>query len=151
VPSHHIHPIINLNPALLHDPPSRAQVYLHWITYLRYVSAVYFGFQGVAANEFEGVFLPCDTPGAAAESGSIGAWIGRSFPNTSNAQRRQLEVFFQRYSRTGGCVFDPSSTLDHYNINRAFWVNAGILFGYLGVLHVATFAAMVFTGRRERR
>ena len=130
-----------------------ASVWNGWVTQLRYLSAVYFGFQAVAANEFEGVLLPCSSASAGGPQpqGALGQWIGRSLPNTSNAQRRQLEAFFARYTRGGECVFDPSDTLAHYNVNRPYWANTGVLFGYLFATHLLTFAAMLVTARRERR
>jgi hypothetical protein len=131
-------------------PPETPQVYIHWLTQLRYLSAVYFGFHAVAANEFDGVLLPC-TGGGTADGSSVSEWIGDALPNTSNQQRRQLEAFFGRYSRAGDCVFDPSSTLAHYDVSRPYWANAGVLIGYLGIMHALTFGAMLITTRRERR
>lgn len=126
-------------------------MWLRWITGLRYLSTVFYGFKAVVANEFDGVLLPCSSAGANPE-GSLGQWIGRSLPNTSNAQRRQMEMLFGRYMRNGaGCVFDPSETLEHYNAKRPYWANAGVLFVYLFVMHVLTYGAMLITARRERR
>ena len=120
------------------------------MTYLRYLSAVFFGFKAVAANEFEGVLLACTGEGTT-DGSSISQWMGAALPNTSNAQRRQLEALFARYAKDGGCVLDPSSTLDHYNLNRPYWLNSGILLIYLVVLHFITFGCMLLTVRRERR
>jgi hypothetical protein len=104
----------------------------------------------VTANEFVGAVLPCSSAGAE-DNGAIATWIADSLPNTSNLQRRQLELYFSRYSRQGNCVFDPSTTLEHYEVNRPYWVNTGILFGYLFALHLLTYGAMLVSSRRERR
>jgi hypothetical protein len=108
------------------------------------------GFHAVAANEFGGVLLPC-AAGGPPSGDAMGAWVGQSLPNTSNEQRKQLGALFARYAQQGACVFDPAPTLEHFDIARPFWANAGILFGYIAALHVLTYLAMIFTARRERR
>ena len=131
----------------LATPP---QVYLQWITALRYTSALYYSFQAVMVTEFGGLLLPC-TGSAGGGGAGVGAWIGRALPDLSNAQRSALEMLLKRSGGGDRCVFDPASTLEHDDITRSYEQNVGILVGYLLLLLLITYCAMLITTRRERR
>ena len=48
-------------------------------------------------------------------------------------------------------MLDTNSVLTYFNFARPFWMSAVILFAYLLVMHVLTFASMLIASRRERR
>ena len=64
-------------------------------------------------------------------------------------QRNQLNIFFSRPDPN--CVLDTNSILTYFNFHRPFWVSVVILFAYLGIMHILTFASMLIAARRERR
>ena len=49
------------------------------------------------------------------------------------------------------CVVRTSTVLDYFGIEMRFWVIMLILVGYLGVLHAASYAALLFNARRTER
>ena len=118
---------------------------LHFITYLRYLSATYFSFEAGSINEFGGVYLSCADGLSTTE---VNFLLG-AFPNSSDVQRNQINLFFGRSDPN--CVLDTNSILTYFNFRRPFWVSALILVGYLVACHILTFVAMLVAARRERR
>lgn len=49
------------------------------------------------------------------------------------------------------CVVDPKAVADYFDFGRPFQVTAGVLVGYLCVVHVITYLAMVLSARKEKR
>jgi hypothetical protein len=111
----------------------------------RYLSALYYAYEGLAVVEFAGVRVPCsrglDPAGA--------TFLRELLPNT---KLLRLKVVQSALERPGAdCVADASAVLDYFGFARGFNASLGILAGYLLVAHVATYAAMVLVARRERR
>jgi hypothetical protein len=107
--------------------------------------------QAVLHNEFDGLVLPCTGAGTRA-GGGLGAWLARSLPDTSNAQRDALRGVLARVAAAEGgrCVYDPAPVVAEF-APFGYGQAVGILVAYLAGLHLLTFAATVATTRRERR
>jgi hypothetical protein len=80
---------------MLHAALSAAAVlqvtFNYWLTQLRYISAVYFGFEALVLNEFSGVTLDC--------SQGMGPdymnFVLTAFPRLTSAQKGILERMSQ--------------------------------------------------------
>eukprot|EP00882_Tetradesmus_deserticola_P030598 GHRQ01034440.1.p1 GENE.GHRQ01034440.1~~GHRQ01034440.1.p1 ORF type:complete len:104 (-),score=42.62 GHRQ01034440.1:435-746(-) len=49
------------------------------------------------------------------------------------------------------CIVDTIAVVDYFEFGRPFTTTVGILLGYLGVMHVLTYIAMVLSARKEAR
>jgi hypothetical protein len=121
------------------------EVTLQWLTHLKYLSAVYYAYEGMAVVEFEGVSLPCsrglDPAGA--------AFLRELLPN---AKLLKLKAVQTAITRPGAdCVADAAAVLEYFQFGRGTRATLGVLGGYLLVTHVVTYAAMLVVARRERR
>ncbi|KAI8464872.1 MAG: P-loop containing nucleoside triphosphate hydrolase protein [Monoraphidium minutum] len=121
------------------------EVINQWLTYLRYVSATYYSFEAVTQIEFAGVNLSCRQGFSQTEM----AFVLGAFPNTSNSQKNQVNLFLGQPNPN--CVMDTNSIIRYFQFGRPFWMSVVILLGYLGVCHLLTFGAMLVAARRERR
>lgn len=60
----------------------------YWLTQLRYVSAVYFGFEALVLNEFSGVYLDC----SAGLGPGYMSFVLTAFPKLTQAQTNILKT-----------------------------------------------------------
>jgi hypothetical protein len=118
---------------------------LEWLTNLKWVSALYYAFEGMSVVEFSGVMLPC--------SGGMDPrgyqFLRNLLPNT---RLLGLKAVQNGLTNPGAdCITDAGAVLEYFNFGRGFRATLGILVGYLLITHILTYTAMVVVARKERR
>ncbi len=111
----------------------------------RYISALYYAFEGASVVEFQNLSLSCAN-GLPAEALPL---ITGAFPNTSIL--RSSAVQKQLTDPGADCIFEGSSVLEYFSFYRTAGQTVGILLGYLACMHVVTFVVMLVVARKERR
>jgi len=116
-----------------------------WFSQLRYISAMGYAFDGYAQAEFTDVTYSC----ANGLAPSIVDYLPEFLPNTpvikTPAAMRQIT------NPGPSCVVHLDSILSYFSLYRPFWMTTVVLFGYLGVLHLATFGGLMQLTKKERR
>jgi hypothetical protein len=121
------------------------EVTLKWLTHLKWLSAVYYAFEGMAIVEFAGVRLPC---GGGLDPSGI-AFLRQLLPNT---RLLGLSSVQRGLARPGpDCVADAGAVLEYLGFSRGFRSTLTILVGYWLVAHVLTYLALLRVARKERR
>jgi hypothetical protein len=121
------------------------EVVFQWLTVLRWLSALYYAFEGLSITEFGGVSYKCDQGLDAA---------GINFLRTLLPKSRFLTmpIVVNGLSHPGAdCVADADAVLNYYGFVRPFRYTFGILFSYLIIVHIITYICMIIVARRERR
>ena len=108
------------------------EVSLSWLTNLKWVSAVYYAFEGMAVVEFSNVKLPC--AGGLDPAGV--KFLRDLLPNT---RLLGLKAVQNGLAHPGpDCVADASAVLDYFSFGRGYPATVGILIGYWLITHVLT-------------
>jgi hypothetical protein len=121
------------------------EVVFQWLTVLRWLSALYYAFEGLAVTEFGNMTYPCDQ-GLDQE--------GITFLRTllPNSRFLNMPIVVNGLQNPGAdCIADTNAVLQYYRFDRPFKHTFGILFGYLITTHICTYVCMVIVARRERR
>eukprot|EP00879_Flechtneria_rotunda_P017044 GHRR01017850.1.p1 GENE.GHRR01017850.1~~GHRR01017850.1.p1 ORF type:complete len:820 (+),score=223.92 GHRR01017850.1:95-2554(+) len=121
------------------------EVVFQWLTMLRWVSALYYAFEGLAVAEFGNMTFPCD-------QGMDQA--GLTFLKTLLPKSRFLNmpIVADGLQNPGAdCIADTNAALTYYGFNRPFGHTFGILLGYLVITHIITYTIMIIVARREHR
>ena len=118
---------------------------LQWLTNLRWLSAVYYAFEGMAVLEFSGVAHTC---GGGLDAEGL-AFLRELMPNTRALGLKVVQAGLASPGR--GCIADASAVLGYFDFGRTSRATAAILLCYLAICHALTFAAMLLVARRERR
>ncbi|KAF6255774.1 hypothetical protein COO60DRAFT_1533203, partial [Scenedesmus sp. NREL 46B-D3] len=121
------------------------EVVFQWLTVLRWLSALYYAFEGLAVTEFGNMTYPCDQ-GLDQE--------GITFLRTllPNSRFLNMPIVVNGLQNPGtDCIADTNAVLQYYRFDRPFGHTFGILLGYLIATHVCTYVCMVIVARRERR
>lgn len=122
-----------------------SSVRLWRITALRWISAMYYAFEGVALTEFRGMTYPC----SGGVSNATIVTLRTLLPKT---KALTLPLFVNSLRNPGAdCIADANALLRVYDYARPFPTTFGILLGYLVLMHALTFTWMVITARREAR
>jgi len=120
-------------------------VAFQWLTALRWVSALYYAFEGLAVTEFGGVRYRCDQGMDTNMLASLRALL-------PNSRFMSMPFVVQSLQNPGAdCVADADAVLTYYGFTRPISSTLVILLGYWGVTHVLTYAVMIFVARKERR
>lgn len=120
-------------------------VLFKWITHLRWLSALFYAFEGQAVVEFGNQRLPCNQ-GLAPESITF---LKSLLPNSKFLNNALVS---RALTDPGAdCVADTNSVLSFFGFSRPFDKSAGILVGYLCICHIITYMCMIFVARKERR
>lgn len=121
------------------------EVIFQWMTVLRWVSALYYAFEGLAVTEFGGMTYRCDRGLDQA---------GITFLRTLLPKSKFLSIpaVVSGLKNPGSdCIADTNAVLSYYGFNRPFSHTFAILISYLMVCHICTYCCMVIVARRERR
>jgi hypothetical protein len=121
------------------------EVSLGWLTSIKYASALYYAYEGLAVVEFNNVRLSCshglDPAGA--------TFLRELLPNTKLLRLRVVQNALERPG--ADCIADADAVLEYFSFARGFRSTLGVMAGYLFLAHIATYAAMVVVACRERR
>ncbi|WIA12631.1 hypothetical protein OEZ85_006286 [Tetradesmus obliquus] len=115
-----------------------------WLTQLRYISALYYSLEALTVNEFHGSSMSCSgglEPGLAGLAESALASI-------TPGQHAMLQQLTQPQE---SCLIRNDALLEYMQYGRPFGVSVAILGGYLAVVHLLTYAALVLLARHEAR
>jgi len=121
------------------------QMTLSWLSQLRWVSAMGYAFDGLAQLELSGDMYNCSS-GA---PGGVVQLLPQLLPNTTLLSSQLVTQQLQEPGQD--CVADTDAVLQYLGHARPIGMTIGILLGYLGVLHVATLAALVYITRRAEQ
>ncbi|GLC35968.1 hypothetical protein PLESTB_000524500 [Pleodorina starrii] len=115
-----------------------------WLTkILRWFSVMMWTFQGMASAEYRDQYYSC--------SGGFGTSVLSSLAAYLPGTRAVGFASTILGTPDPDCAVSTNKILDYFGMDQPFWRLAVILVGYLGVLHVITFAALRLTAGRERR
>lgn len=121
------------------------EVTLGWLTNLKWISAMYYAFEGMAVVEFQGVRLNCSQ---GMDPNGV-KFLKELLPHT---KLLSLKAVTNGLTNPGAdCVTDASAVLEYFSFERGFGATFGILLGYWLITHVLTYIAMVAIARKERR
>ncbi|GIL43410.1 hypothetical protein Vafri_1186 [Volvox africanus] len=115
-----------------------------WLTkVLRWFSVMMWTFQGMAAAEYRNQFYSC--------ASGFGTPVLATLP--SYLPGNPAVSFAPRILGDPGpnCAINTNKILIYFGMTEPFWRLAVILAGYLGMLHIITYAALRLTAGRERR
>uniref|UniRef100_A0A383VMS4 ABC transporter domain-containing protein n=1 Tax=Tetradesmus obliquus TaxID=3088 RepID=A0A383VMS4_TETOB len=115
-----------------------------WLTQLRYISVLYYSLEALTVNEFHGSSISCSgglEPGLAGLAESALASI-------TPCQHAMLQQLTQPQE---SCLIRNDALLEYMQYGRPFGVSVAILGGYLAVVHLLTYAALVLLARHEAR
>lgn len=116
---------------------------------LRYLSALHYAFEGLLGVEFGGRTFPCPSAGLDAVSAGF---FTQLLPGAANlVTPAMLQGLTNGSEAAAGCVVNSDAVAQYFGFSRSFGVTLGVLVGYLGVLHVVTFVAMLLIARKEAR
>jgi hypothetical protein len=116
-----------------------------WLSFLRWFSALYYAFEGLARIEFGGAQFDCS--GGVDPAGVT--FLKQLMPNSKFLN---LSAVTNALINPGpDCVADTNAVLNYYQFLRPFDRTVGILFSYWIITHICTYAVMVLVARRERR
>lgn len=116
-----------------------------WLLFLRYLSALYYAFEGMAATEFGGATYDCSR--GVDPSGVT--FLKQLMPNS---KWLNMSVVANSLTNPGAdCIADTDALLEYYEFYRPFGTTVGILFFYWLCTHAFTYGAMILVARRERR
>lgn len=115
-----------------------------WISQLRYVSALYYAFEGLTTIEFKGRLFSCVNTVTAAQT----ALLPELLPNTPGVKSGLLATIL---NSDGKCVVNGNAVLTYFGFNQGVSVTVVLLLAYLVVMHVLTFGALLLLAKRERR
>jgi ATP-binding cassette, subfamily G (WHITE), member 2 len=122
-----------------------ADVAFMWLTQLRYVSALYYAFEGVAIVQFKDQTLSCQ---GGLDQGTL-SLLRDMLPNT--AVLRNTAVMNTLTRPDPRCVVDTNAITRYFNFGRPLGATVAIMLGYWLVVHLMTYGAMILVVRRERR
>jgi hypothetical protein len=116
-----------------------------WLSSLRYLSALYYSFEGLSRAEFGGAAFDCS---GGVDAASV-TFLRELLPNSKLMSSSAVTNALTNPGRD--CVARTDALLEYHGFTRAFPDTVGILFFYWVVTHACTYAAMVLVSRKERR
>jgi len=122
-----------------------ADVAFGWLTQLRYLSALYYAFEGVAIVQFKDQTLSCS---AGLDQGTL-SLLRNMLPNT--AVLRNQAVISNLTRPDPRCIVDTNAITQYFNFGRPLGATIAIMLAYWAIVHMSTYAAMILVVRRERR
>jgi ATP-binding cassette subfamily G (WHITE) protein 2 len=119
-----------------------------WISWLKWVSAMGYTWNGITKIEFQNRNFTC-SEGAGILIPDLQGAINEGLPNLD---RGQAAVFTNVVSDPDpDCVLNTNRLLDFFDIDTPFWTTMLILLGYLGILHLLTFAGLKLLAVRDKK
>jgi len=122
-----------------------ADVAFTWLTQLRYLSALYYAFEGVALVQFRDQTLSC---AGGLDQGTL-SLLRNMLPNT--AVLRNQAVINNLTRADPRCIVDTNAITQYFNFGRPLGATAAIMLSYWAIVHLMTYGAMTLVVRRERR
>lgn len=122
-----------------------ASVKLYGITELRYISALFYTFEGVTQVEFANKYFRCNK---GMDDDTI-ATLRQLLPRT---KMLNTPLVVNALKNPGSdCLADSNAVLKVFNYTRSFEDTFGILMGYLVGTHILTYVWMIIVARHEQR
>eukprot|EP00877_Chromochloris_zofingiensis_P013185 jgi/Chrzof1/811/Cz01g29200.t1 len=142
----------------------------NWLSQLKYISAMGYGFEGYTRAEFEDVTYPCSIPGLFNNTmfdylplllpNANVTYTGQGFNTTvpladlrtnplyATILSDQLQI---QAEANPNCIVNLGAIVTYFQLFRPMWTTFVILIGYLGVVHVLTYLGLLNLTRKERR
>ncbi|KAL6748515.1 ABC-2 type transporter-domain-containing protein, partial [Haematococcus lacustris] len=117
-----------------------SQMELRWLSHLRWLSAMSYGFGGLAMEELRHALYDCSqgiAPDLALRLPQLLPTLTGMAKTLFNVAQSQLTIPQE------GCVIAGDAALQFFDITRPFRLTFGILLSYLAILHGLTFAALL--------
>lgn len=122
-----------------------SSVKLYGITELRYISALFYTFEGVAQTEFFNKYFRCNK---GMDNDTITV-LRQLLPRT---KMLTTPLVVNALKNPGAdCLADSNAVLRVFNYTRSFEHTFAILVGYLVGTHILTYTWMMIVSRHERR
>jgi len=117
----------------------------HWLSYLRYLSAMGYTFAGLLQLEFSGLTVSC----AGGLAPGVVKILPKFLPTVANLK---LPFVTNQLKNPGAdCSIDLSLVVQYFQVTYPFWLVVTILVGYWLVTHLLTFAGLLYLAKKERR
>ena len=117
----------------------------HWLSYLRYLSAMGYTFAGLLQLEFSGLTVSC----AGGLAPGVVSILPKFLPTVANLK---LPFVTNQLKNPGAdCSIDLSLVVQYFQVTYPFWLVVTILVGYWLVTHLLTFAGLLYLAKKERR
>jgi hypothetical protein len=120
-------------------------VKLYGITELRYISALFYTFEGVTQTEFSNKYFRCNK-GMDDDTISV---LRQLLPRTKMLNTALVTNALKNPG--ADCLADSNAVLRVFNYSRPFEHTFGILVGYLVAAHVLTYTWMIIVACHEQR
>jgi len=121
---------------------------LQWFSYIRYFSMMSFAWEGMARVELLDRGFPCDDGKGGRTPGLEVFGIYRDFIPKTGGLATFSAAMNNPNSLGPNCIASGNVVLEYYGATRSFGATMGILLGYLGVLHIISYAALWITSRK---
>lgn len=122
-----------------------SSVQLYGITELRYISALFYTFEGVAQTEFGNKYFRCNK----GMDDSTIATLRQLLPRT---KMLSTPLMINALKNPGAdCLASSDAVLKVFGYTRSFGASLGILIAYLAGTHILTYTWMVLVARHEQR
>lgn len=119
-----------------------------WVSWLRWVSAMGYTWNGITKIEFENRNFTC-ADGVGVLIPDLQAAVTEGLPNLDGGQ---ASIFTNIVSDPDpDCVLNTNRILNFFDIDTPFWTTMCILLGYLGVLHILTFAGLKLLANKDKK
>ena len=116
-----------------------------WLSQLRWASALYYAFEGLARVEFGGARFDCS---AGIDASSV-TFLKQLLPNSKALGMGAVTNFLLHPG--ADCVADTDAMLRYYKFHREFYETVYSLASTYAGTHVLTFIVLVLVARSERR
>ncbi|KAJ9517699.1 hypothetical protein QJQ45_003993 [Haematococcus lacustris] len=141
-----------------------SQMELRWLSHLRWLSAMNYGFGGLALEELRHALYDCsqarggvqllgpEGSGHAGIAPDLALRLPQLLPTLTGVAKTLFNVAQSQLTiPQEGCVIAGDAALQFFDITRPFRLTFGILLSYLAILHGLTFAALLLVAHNERR
>ncbi|KIY94572.1 hypothetical protein MNEG_13389 [Monoraphidium neglectum] len=116
-----------------------------WLAFLKWFSALYYSFEGLARVEFGGAAFDCSR---GIDASGV-TFLKQLLPHSRFLDMSSVTAALMHPG--DDCVADTDALLRFYRFERSFKDTAITLSAYYACTHVCTFLIMLMVGRRERR
>ncbi|KAJ9519029.1 hypothetical protein QJQ45_026291, partial [Haematococcus lacustris] len=141
-----------------------SQMELRWLSHLRWLSAMNYGFGGLAMEELRHALYDCSqarggvqllVPAGSRHAGiapDLALRLPQLLPTLTGMAKTLFNVAQSQLTiPQEGCVIAGDVALQFFDITRPFRLTFGILLSYLAIMHGLTFAALLLVAHNERR
>eukprot|EP00803_Ostreobium_quekettii_P007966 evm.model.scf_884EXC.7 EVM.evm.TU.scf_884EXC.7 scf_884EXC:39023-46896(-) len=128
------------------------QIRFGWISIIHYISAMAYTFEGLVQLEFEGVVFNC-SEGTSFLGVNSNDLTRQAFPGVEENNPIVLNPVVSNTLENPGddCIFNGTTIVNFFDLERSYGESFAILVGYLAILHVLTFLGLTYLAKKGQK